>query len=149
VLRVHADRVARCDAKQLAVKTVNLPKKAAVPRRHLAGLVGVRIVVRINVPPFCRYLADGVHALIQQLPERFAVRRTRKTAGEPDHGHRVRPTGATAFSFRLGSGARPQPVSEVPRQLRHARVIEGHGGRQRHVVAKLALQAFAEFHSPQ
>src|SRR5512141_2403269 len=52
--------------------------------------VGVRIVEAIHVPAIRRDLADGVHTVVQQSPERVrAVRPAREPAPDADDGDRL------------------------------------------------------------
>jgi hypothetical protein len=68
LLRIHAPRFARRDLEKLRVEPVEAGHEGAVACVHLARRVGIRIVERVQIPAVGRHLADGVGALVEQLP---------------------------------------------------------------------------------
>ena len=87
LLRIHAGGLAGRDAEEWRVEPVDTAQEPGPPRVHLAGRLGIRIVERVEVPPFARRLADRVAALDEQLPERLGcIGIAREPAADADHG---------------------------------------------------------------
>jgi hypothetical protein len=69
LLRVHAGRLPRRDSEELGVEAIDVVDEAAVPARHGARRLGVRVVPGVDVPAIGRHLADRVDAVAEHPPE--------------------------------------------------------------------------------
>lgn len=131
MLRIHVLRLARRHAEERRVEFVRPRDEAAVPRRHLAGRRGIRVVERVDVPAVARHLGYGVDAVAQQRPEFLrrigAAWETQREADDRDR--RVRP----AFR-RLGAGAQFLDRAQRLAQLLGHRGLGRCGGRRAHSV---------------
>ena len=60
-----------------------------MPEIHLTGCRLCRVIEFVNVPAVMGDFPDGVHALVEQLPEFFGiVRASGKTTPNADDGYR-------------------------------------------------------------
>ena len=87
LLRVHAVGLARRDAEEVRVETVDRAEEAAPARGHLARRVRIGVEVVVDRPALVRHLADRVDAVAQQLPVFLrGVGATGKAATDADDG---------------------------------------------------------------
>src|SRR5262249_15511951 len=69
LLRVHPHRLARRNAEEGGIETIDLFEEAAAARNHFAPRGGVRAEIGRQVPPLWRDVARPVDAVVQQRPE--------------------------------------------------------------------------------
>ena len=90
LLGIHALRLARRDAEDIRVETIDLRQEAAVARGETARRVGIRIEEGRRVPAIGRRFPDRVDPATQQLPERLrTIGPSRESAGHPDDRDRL------------------------------------------------------------
>ena len=77
MLRVHAHRFARRDAKEERVELVHRVNKGPGPRIHLARGRAAWVIKIVQAPTFGRHFPDQIGAALEQLPERFGRIRPR------------------------------------------------------------------------
>src|SRR5690606_25933818 len=87
LLRVHARRLARGDAKKERVEAVDVVHEAAPARVHLAGVCRIGAVEEVPVPAVGRHFLDGMNAVPQQLPEGLWVRGPWEATAQADDGN--------------------------------------------------------------
>ena len=88
LLRVHGHGFARRDAEELRLELIDAANEAAPARIHLAGRIGVWVVVGVDIPTVGRDLAHGIDAIAQQLPiGGRTVGLTREAATESHNGN--------------------------------------------------------------
>ena len=73
-------RFARRDPEEMRVEAVDLIEEAAAARRHLAGRIGVRIEILVDLPAVGRDFPDGVAPFPQESPEGIGAVRAGKAA---------------------------------------------------------------------
>ncbi len=85
LLRIHAGRLARGDAKEVRIKLVHLLQEAPPPGHHLPRGAGIGIIERFHIPPVRRDLGDRIHPVAEQLPVTGGIGRAGEPATQPHH----------------------------------------------------------------
>ncbi len=73
LLRIHALRFTRRDAKKLRIELIDVINEARAARVHFAGRSGIGIVIVLHVPTARGNLRNAIHALAQELPKFFGI----------------------------------------------------------------------------
>ena len=91
LLRIHAGRLQRCNAKKLGVEAIDLLQKTAGTHIHLARHLRPGVVIGVHLPTLSRNLRHRVNPGPQQLPKFFrGIRPPRQTTADPDQRNRIR-----------------------------------------------------------
>ena len=118
MLRVHAIRFARRNAKEARIKLVNrLANKAARSRVHFAWRIGIGIIVLISIPAVGRNLGDRINAIAQKLPKRRRAISAWQATANADDGNGFVNAFLELFQFLTGFIQRQEDLLRL-RKLR-------------------------------
>ena len=85
LLWVHLHRFAWRDAEEWRVESIDVREEPAAARAHLPWRIRIRRVERVDIPPRAGHFGDGIHALVEQPPERLLiVHAARKSTAHAD-----------------------------------------------------------------
>lgn len=85
---VHPRGFSRGDAEEMGVELIHLLQEAAPGGVHFARGGRVGVVKGVPIKALGWHLADGIHAVSEQPPERMRVVRAGKPAADADDGDR-------------------------------------------------------------
>jgi hypothetical protein len=92
LLGIHGHAFARRDAEEIGIEAVDPLEEPAPAGVHLARRTRIRVVVRVYVPAVGRDLADGVHAVAQEVPVGLRLAGSPgEAAADPDDRDGLRP----------------------------------------------------------
>src|SRR6218665_1015135 len=102
MLGVHPGGLSRRDAEEARRELIDVPQEATTAGVDLPGLIRIRVVEAVRVPPIGWNLGDGVHALGQHAPVPGRVDgTTREPASDADDGDALVPRPLMSIELRL------------------------------------------------
>ncbi len=142
MLEVHLLGFPGREAEQLGVEEIDAVEESPPAGAALAGHLGPGVIERVGVPPARGHGGDGIHALLEQLPEGLGTGGAREAAAQANDGDGLVRGGAR----RVRGGRRGVLSGEVAREPVDGRVLVDEGGRKG--ASEPRLQLAREAHGP-